>query len=58
MELTTNSIGLKFYFWAQEYRIKRYGGEAGVPDSIRKNKIPKISQDVASMIKGFQDKFT
>ena len=27
--LTINDIGLEFYFWAQEYRIKKYKGDIG-----------------------------
>lgn len=54
--LTVNDTGLKFYFWAQEYRIKKYGGDIGLPQSVREGRIPIMSQDVVSLIMEFKDK--
>jgi hypothetical protein len=53
--LTVNDTGLKFYFFAQEYRIKKYGGDIGLPQSVRRGEIPKLSQDVVSLIMKFKD---
>ncbi len=54
--LTVNDTGLKFYFFAQEYRIKKYGGDIGLPQSVKEGRIPIMSQDVVSLIMEFKDK--
>ncbi|MCC8985352.1 MAG: hypothetical protein LM513_02075, partial [Nitrospira sp.] len=53
--LTVNDTGLKFYFWAQEYRIKRYGGDVGLPQSVKEGRVPKMSHEVVSLIMKFRD---
>lgn len=55
--LTVDDAGLEFYFFSQEYRIKRYGGNVGLPQSVKEGKIPEMSQDVVSRIMRFSDKF-
>jgi len=54
--LTVNDTGLKFYFFAQEYRIKKYGGDIGLPQSVKEGRIPIMSHDVVSLIMEFKDK--
>lgn len=56
-KLTVNHTGLKFYFWAQEYRVNKYGGDVGLPQSVRENKVPTMSHDVVTKIIEFRDKF-
>lgn len=53
--LTANSIGLKFYFWAQECRLKKYGGSVGLPQSFKEGKTSTLPQDAVSKILTFKN---